>query len=166
MKKSSKRGEVGDELQESTPQAAQTGAQPGNGKRQGKAVDGASKAPGRTGKPAAKGSPAGRKSVNTERRTDHLFKAGQPSANPNGRPKGSRNKFSENLISAFCADFARNGPGVIAAVRSESPVDYLRLAVSIVPKQFGIEEGSEDCFLKLWQAISVVGQARLKPRRA
>ena len=76
------------------------------------------------------------------------------SGNPNGRPKGSRHRFSESLISAFCDDFERNGVQVIEAVRSEAPVDYLRLAVSIVPKQFGIEEGTQDAFLACWQAIS------------
>ena len=76
------------------------------------------------------------------------------SGNPNGRPKGSRHRFSESLISAFCDDFERNGVQVIEAVRSEAPVDYLRIAVSIVPKQFGVEEDSKDVFLKVWECIS------------
>jgi hypothetical protein len=96
----------------------------------------------------------GRKSVKTERRTDHLFKAGQPSANPNGRPKGSRNKLSESFIARMHADFEQHGDTVIEAVRSESPGEYLRIIASIVPKQFGIEEGTQDCFLQVWTAIS------------
>jgi hypothetical protein len=51
MAKKSKSGvEVGDELQKATPQAAQAGAQPRKRKGRGKVVDGASAAPGRTGK--------------------------------------------------------------------------------------------------------------------
>jgi hypothetical protein len=95
-----------------------------------------------------------RKSVNTERRTDHLFKAGQPSANPNGRPKGSRNKLSESFIARMHADFEQHGDSVIEAVRTESPGEYLRIIASIVPKQFGIEEGSDNVFIQVWQAIS------------
>jgi Family of unknown function (DUF5681) len=138
---------VGDvDVEQVTPQAAQTSAQPGNGKRQGKTAGGASKAPGRANK--------GIESTRPKAKTGNPNWEKGVSGNPAGRPKGSRNKFSENLISAFCADFERNGVEVIAAVRSESPVDYLRLAVSIVPKQFGIEESSQDCFMKLWHAIS------------
>ncbi len=95
----------------------------------------------------------GAPSVRTARKTDHLFKPGV-SPNPAGRPKGSRNKLSESFISALHNSFERNGPDVIEEVKADSPVEYLKLISSIVPKQFGLEEGTGDVFLKLWQAIS------------
>jgi hypothetical protein len=50
--------------------------------------------------------------------------------------------------------FERNGAAVIDAVIQDNPGEYLRIIASIVPKQFGIEEGSQDCFLQLSRAIS------------
>jgi Family of unknown function (DUF5681) len=157
MAKKSKSGVVvGDvDVQEAT--AAQTGAQPGNGKRQGKADGGASSAPGRMGKPkncAADSAPEVAPKVSA--RLANLrpgWKPGQ-SGNPKGRPKGLRNKFSENYIDAMQRAFEERGVAAIHAVIDESPAEFLRLCSAIVPKQFGVEEGSQDVFLKLWQAIS------------
>jgi hypothetical protein len=92
--------------------------------------------------------------VRTERKTDHLFKPGMPSPNPAGRPKGSRNKLSENFISALQSSFDRSGEAAIEAVLTESPGEYLRIIASIVPKQFGLEEGTQNAFLQVWLAIS------------
>ncbi len=75
--------------------------------------------------------------------------------NPAGRPKGSRHRLSEKFILALHDDFERHGTAVVEAVRNESPGEYLRIIASIVPKQFGIEEGtSQDAFLNCWRAIS------------
>lgn len=76
------------------------------------------------------------------------------SGNPSGRPKGSRHKLSESFISALHSDFEANGIGAIAQVRRESPGEYLRVISSIVPKQFGIEEGTQNAFIEVWRAIS------------
>ncbi len=83
------------------------------------------------------------------------------SGNPAGRPKGSRNKFSENYIDAMQRAFEERGVAAIHAVIDESPAEFLRLCSAIVPKQFGVEEGSQDCFLALWRAISdgTIGKA-------
>jgi hypothetical protein len=62
--------------------------------------------------------------------------------------------LSERFILALHDDFEAHGNSVIEAVRTEAPAEYLRIIAGIVPKQFGIEEGSENAFLKVWQAIS------------
>ena len=67
------------------------------------------------------------------------------SGNPGGRPKGSRNKLGEDFLSAFSKDFALHGAGVIEIVRCERPHDYLRFAVSILPKQIDGEEDRPRC---------------------
>lgn len=97
----------------------------------------------------------GAESGQPEKRTniETRFKPGN-NANPAGRPKGSRNKLSESFIARMHADFEQHGDTVIEAVRTESPGEYLRIIASIVPKQFGIEEGTQDCFLQVWTAIS------------
>jgi hypothetical protein len=61
------------------------------------------------------------------------------SGNPSGRPKGARNKHSENFINAMAQDFEQHGPAVIERVRTERPHDYLRVAAALLPKQMEIE---------------------------
>ena len=61
------------------------------------------------------------------------------SANPKGRPKGSKNKLSEDFISALCKDFEEHGETVIATVRADKPADYLKIIASIIPKELTIK---------------------------
>src|SRR6476646_3741242 len=56
------------------------------------------------------------------------------SGNPAGRPIGSRNKFSEDVIQAFALDWAAGGPEAIARVRVQDPSTYMRVVASILPK--------------------------------
>lgn len=78
-----------------------------------------------------------------KQRPAHLFKPGQ-SGNPAGRPRGSRNKLSEDFVAALSADFDEHGPAVIAQVRAESPVDYVKAIVALVPKQVTVADASLD----------------------
>lgn len=63
------------------------------------------------------------------------FKAGN-SANPAGRPKGSRNKLSESFISALFDDFEEHGVQAIQAMRTEKPNEYVKVVASLIPAQF------------------------------
>jgi hypothetical protein len=78
----------------------------------------------------------------------HLFHLGQ-SGNP-------RNKLGEAFFEVLCADFERHGPAVIAQVRTENPVAYLRAICQLVPKNLTIDapnDALQQLLLELDQTI-------------
>ena len=76
---------------------------------------------------------------NTAEQQAPRWQPGQ-SGNPNGRPKGSRNRISEACLKALADDFDAHGTSVIETVRTERPHDYLKIVASLVPKQMEIED--------------------------
>jgi hypothetical protein len=57
-----------------------------------------------------------------------------------GRRNGARHKISTALLEAFAADFAANGEEVIRIARVEKPVEYLRIATSLIPQTIEIDD--------------------------
>lgn len=78
-----------------------------------------------------------------DQRPAHLYKPGQ-SGNPNGRPKGSRNRLGEAFLQALASDFDQHGVDAIEKVRTEKPHEYLKVVASLLPKQVEIKEGAFD----------------------
>ena len=54
--------------------------------------------------------------------------------NGGGRKKGSRNRLTETFIAAIETDFADYGPETLARLRANDPAAYLRIVVSLVPR--------------------------------
>jgi hypothetical protein len=52
-----------------------------------------------------------------------------------GRPKGSRNKLSDVLLSVIVDDFVEYGADAVARLRERDPATYLRLVASLVPRE-------------------------------
>jgi hypothetical protein len=52
------------------------------------------------------------------------------------RPKRSRKTLVDDFAAALRADFRAHGAGVIAAVRAEKPDQYLKVVLTLLPKDF------------------------------
>jgi len=67
------------------------------------------------------------------------WKPGQ-SGNPNGRPKGPRNKLGEAFLEALHEDFTEHGAAAIEQTRIEKPDAYLKVIASILPRELEVKE--------------------------
>jgi len=68
----------------------------------------------------------------------NFWQPGQ-SGNPAGRPRGSRNKLSEAVISALYRDFSKHGEKAIAKVRRDQPGVYLKVIALLIPREHEVE---------------------------
>jgi hypothetical protein len=71
----------------------------------------------------------------------NLWQPGQ-SGNPAGRPRGSRNALSEEVICALLRDFRKHGEKAIAKVRRDQPGVYLKVIALLVPREHKVEHGN------------------------
>ncbi|MGX8008160.1 hypothetical protein ACVDG8_003700 [Mesorhizobium sp. ORM8.1] len=62
-------------------------------------------------------------------------KSGTAQAGP-VRPKRARKTLGDDFAAALRADFRAHGAGVIAAVRAEKPEQYLKVVLTVLPKDF------------------------------
>ena len=62
------------------------------------------------------------------------FKPGQ-SGNPGGRPKGSRNKLSEEFFRDLCDVWETFGKPALMTMAWTDPVAYVRVVASLMPRE-------------------------------
>ena len=100
------------------------------------------------------------------------------SGNPAGRPRGSRNALSEEVICALLRDFRKHGEKAIAKVRRDQPGIYLKVLALLIPRQDKLEHTntiktmtdeeleSAIAFLHEMMAAQAVGSAHLVEMKA
>lgn len=93
------------------------------------------------------------------------WKPGQ-SGNPNGRPKGSRNKLSEDFVAKLYDDFTAHGQAAIEECRAKSPETYVKVIAGLLPKEMHIsasplEEMSADDIAEALTRIAALRTALL-----
>jgi hypothetical protein len=72
------------------------------------------------------------------------FKAGAGSANPGGKPVGSRNALQGDFMRELAEDFKLYGKAAIATTRAEQPAQYLKIVASLMPKELEIKRPLEE----------------------
>ena len=61
------------------------------------------------------------------------------SGNPNGRPKGSKNKVSEDFVQAYAKIFAEKGEGVLRDLAENDKATFAKIGAGFVPKDFNMD---------------------------
>ena len=65
-----------------------------------------------------------------------LFQKSDGGRNGGGRRQGARTRISTALLTAFAEDFEKYGEETVRITRVEKPIEYLRIAASLLPKEF------------------------------
>ena len=87
-------------------------------------------------------------------------------ANPKGRPKGSRNRLGEAFLIDMHKAWEEEGAAVIRRVIEDRPQDFLRIIASLMPKDVNLtvnpleEMSTADLLARLEQLSPVVERLR------
>ena len=74
---------------------------------------------------------------NTGQKQDTRFKPGQ-SGNPKGKPKGSKNKLTENWWADLHSAWEAHGATALDAVAQSDPGKFITVVASVMPKEMNV----------------------------
>lgn len=97
----------------------------------------------------------------TRRKPARRKPAAKPVAAPKPRPKRAKKTLGDDFLAAVRADFRAYGAGVIAEVRADKPDQYLKIVLSVLPKDFdakinqmdGLSDDEIRCRIRALEAI-------------
>ncbi|RVD55068.1 MULTISPECIES: hypothetical protein [unclassified Mesorhizobium] len=72
----------------------------------------------------------------TRRKPARRRPAAKPPATQKPRRKRAKKTLGDDFLAAVRADFRTHGAGVIAEVRADKPDQYLKIVLSVLPKDF------------------------------
>lgn len=75
------------------------------------------------------------------------------SGNPNGREKGSRSKFGEQMVTDFLESWQKNGKRVLQEAADKDQATYLRVACAILPKVIELGDETKDAITSALTSI-------------
>ncbi|WP_292578584.1 MULTISPECIES: hypothetical protein [unclassified Mesorhizobium] len=70
--------------------------------------------------------------------------APQPAGKGSARPGRAKKTLGDDFLAAVRADFRSHGAGVLAAVRADKPEQYLKIVLSVLPRDFNAAMNSLD----------------------
>lgn len=66
-----------------------------------------------------------------------------------GRPPGSRNKLGEEFFADLCEDWKKYGASVVAKVRKNNPIAYLRIVASVIARDVPVSAPLQNSYSDL-----------------
>ncbi len=81
------------------------------------------------------------------------------------RPRRAKKTLGDDFAAALRADFRAHGAGVIAAVRAEKPEQYLKVVLTMLPKEFSQGVASENNLDRFSDIVFEVVVRRFKSAR-
>ena len=88
----------------------------------------------------------------------------QTAAGPAPRPKRTKKTLGDDFLAAVRADFRTHGAGVIAKVRADKPDQYLKIVLSVLPKDLHVSINQLDALSDEEIRIRIRGlEAVLRP---